>query len=249
MAGLTRYYQKMTREEPLVGLWRGSVVHDLLWVPEGDSMRKRPDMPSWSWLSVEAEVVTNARFFSDPSVNDTTSDGMSNVLFLYLQSLGSHATEAEAKVKAISNSASCLFPEFVGSKITWSGTPLTSSLLCSELVICRRILPCRSQNGRLISSIHPTASGNHQPFRGDLHAHGNSLEGIFDIIDDTPGDGIELLCMLMTSIGDMGEVFIFLVLQPVAGSQSRYRRIGLSRCVEIVWLDIASMDVRDVTLT
>src|SRR2546423_3881752 len=119
MAGLKRYYQKRTRDEALVGLWRGSIVHDLVWVPEGESRQRRPDMPSWSWLSVEAEVVANVSLFSGPGLKKPTSDGMSNALFLYLQSQDLHATEAKAKV----DFAPCLFPELVRSKITWSGTP------------------------------------------------------------------------------------------------------------------------------
>ena len=84
-----------------------------------------------------------------------TGDGIDAVA-LNASSASEAATEAKAKV----DFAPCLFPELVRSKITWSGTPLTSSLLCSELVIRGRVLPCKFQSSHPISLIHPTASGN-----------------------------------------------------------------------------------------
>jgi hypothetical protein len=54
--------------------------------------------------------------------------------------------------------------------------------------------------------------------------------------------------MLMTTVGDLGDVFLFIVLQPVEGSPVRYRRIGIAKHDEIVRFDIASMDVRNITI-
>ncbi|RYP11925.1 hypothetical protein DL767_011217 [Monosporascus sp. MG133] len=60
LAGVTRRYQDLFRDTPLLGLWRESIPAGLLWMVSSPGRRIQgnilPNVPSWSWLSIDAPV-------------------------------------------------------------------------------------------------------------------------------------------------------------------------------------------------
>ena len=62
LSGLTQYYQNVTGDVPLLGLWKSSLVEDLLWVRLGQISHESLEslrvikLPSWSWLSCTSEI-------------------------------------------------------------------------------------------------------------------------------------------------------------------------------------------------
>ena len=60
LAGITEYYESTTNDAPLLGLWKTSILQDLLWIRLSDSRPSVPCnetfLPSWSWLSCPARI-------------------------------------------------------------------------------------------------------------------------------------------------------------------------------------------------
>jgi hypothetical protein len=189
-------------------------------------------MPSWSWVSIDTYAIVNPSL-QNPFGNESESAG--NAVFLYLQGCTKDMTEDQVNRP--------IFPEFVKSNIVWSGVSLTSPLLRCELVIRGRVLPCKYRRDRLTSTIHDEFTGEPHKY---FHSHGNDLDVDFD--KETPEISTPLLCMFMSIIGDLGEIFIFLVFQEIESSKGHYKRIGIARHSEIVRMDIASMDLKEITI-
>ncbi len=61
LSGIVQYYQEVTGDSPILGLWERSLPKDLLWVRTGAHSNygksfENLDIPSWSWLSCPAAV-------------------------------------------------------------------------------------------------------------------------------------------------------------------------------------------------
>lgn len=60
LAGITEYYESTTKDAPLLGLWKTTILQDLLWIRLSDSWASVPCketfLPSWSWLSCPARI-------------------------------------------------------------------------------------------------------------------------------------------------------------------------------------------------
>jgi len=55
IAGFTRKFQELLQVVPVVGLWMEDIYYCLLWWPTRAVLRL-PDLPSWSWVSVDSPV-------------------------------------------------------------------------------------------------------------------------------------------------------------------------------------------------
>lgn len=62
LSGITQHYLNVTGDIPLLGLWKSSLLQDLLWIRIGEvssgssEVLRATNLPSWSWLSCPAEV-------------------------------------------------------------------------------------------------------------------------------------------------------------------------------------------------
>jgi Heterokaryon incompatibility protein (HET) len=62
LCGITQYFQSFAGATPLLGLWRESLLEDLLWIrlsarrPISNEDLTFANLPSWSWLSCPAEI-------------------------------------------------------------------------------------------------------------------------------------------------------------------------------------------------
>jgi len=62
IAGIVQYYQTLTGDTPILGLWERSFHKDLLWMRVGrltereDITTRLPNIPSWSWLSCPEKI-------------------------------------------------------------------------------------------------------------------------------------------------------------------------------------------------
>jgi hypothetical protein len=57
IAGLIRYHQLKTRDEPVLGLWRSTIAVDLRWAVSVPSENSRVShFPSWTWLCTSSRV-------------------------------------------------------------------------------------------------------------------------------------------------------------------------------------------------
>jgi hypothetical protein len=88
MAGVTQYFINEAKLSPLLGLWKDSLVHDLSWTvaqdtlwfnnassttTEGATKRSQiANIPSWSWLQVEARIKPPHLYASDGVIETFT---------------------------------------------------------------------------------------------------------------------------------------------------------------------------------
>ena len=62
LSGVIQYYQSITGDVPLLGLWKNSLLQDVLWVRLGQISAKalcdtqNTNLPSWSWLSCPTRI-------------------------------------------------------------------------------------------------------------------------------------------------------------------------------------------------
>lgn len=62
LSGIIQHYRNITEDIPLFGLWKTSLLQDLLWVrlgpvsAEPSRILRATNLPSWSWLSCPTEV-------------------------------------------------------------------------------------------------------------------------------------------------------------------------------------------------
>ena len=199
LAGLIRFYQQNTGDEPIVGLWRTNIMGHLLWMLGDDGRSERraiSGLPSWSWMSIDAVPI--CRFIPH-------GDGM----------LGRELFS----------------PTLVNSNITWSGEPLTSPLLCAELVIKGRVLPgAECLQDRALNEDSLGAS------------HYFHVE--YDRDDDIPVTGLVFLYMVTVEV-----VSFLLALVPVDETPgAHYRRVGMVTYYEGVELRIWKVEERTLTL-
>ena len=61
LAGLTRYIQHLTNDEPLIGLWKQNLTVDLLWERDfGPAPQTRDNaFPSWTWMCLPCKPMHN----------------------------------------------------------------------------------------------------------------------------------------------------------------------------------------------
>ncbi|KAH7303524.1 heterokaryon incompatibility protein-domain-containing protein [Stachybotrys elegans] len=68
LAGITQAFQKNTGNYPLAGLWLEDLFHDLFWVPTIPTSRPPLEgFPSWSWASMDGEVMATEFKDGDPT--------------------------------------------------------------------------------------------------------------------------------------------------------------------------------------
>ncbi len=61
-------FRRVLHSEYLAGLWRDTLLQDLLWEKEGDTRLERPAVfraPSWSWAAVDGRVKMKAQHYLD----------------------------------------------------------------------------------------------------------------------------------------------------------------------------------------
>lgn len=63
MTGILRYFQRITGERPMLGLWQSSFISDLAWMGSSSNAANIPLIgPSWSWLSHPQTSISNFAF-------------------------------------------------------------------------------------------------------------------------------------------------------------------------------------------
>jgi hypothetical protein len=62
ITGMIRYFQRLTRDTPMLGLWERSFICDLHWSVSGEVANTPPTGPSWSWLSLPGQEIFNQKF-------------------------------------------------------------------------------------------------------------------------------------------------------------------------------------------
>jgi hypothetical protein len=106
LVGIVHYYSQKTGYEHVLGCWRETMIHDLLWLRGKDPISSKNGLsfiPSWSWISRAADVsfgLWTRRFGDDPpkfQQDDITS--------------------------------------IIQAKIDWAGEPMISDILSSALVL------------------------------------------------------------------------------------------------------------------
>jgi hypothetical protein len=58
VAGIAREFEALSGDKYIAGLWKGSLVDDLLWYTDGAARQRPNDLttPTWSWASVESVI-------------------------------------------------------------------------------------------------------------------------------------------------------------------------------------------------
>lgn len=112
LAGVTSLFQAVSRDDPMLGLWRGELFKGLLWHVPNTSQAARvaemSDVPSWSWMSVGGEVQHHSIRHGDQYESSCDSDWISRHVEV---------------------------PESRDTFITWEGTPFTSKVGSAALCL------------------------------------------------------------------------------------------------------------------
>ena len=92
LSGIAKEMQRLLQDDYLAGLWRRRLLDDLLWwVPSGKQANGRSSYrpkqyrsPSWSWASIEAEVLY--------ATSESSTEVFATVLDAHVEQLGSDPT-------------------------------------------------------------------------------------------------------------------------------------------------------------
>lgn len=112
LAGVISQFQDLTKDEPMLGLWRKNLAKGLLWFApapfQGPRAPELSDVPSWSWMSVEGGVQYHTILYGDEYSLSTSTDWIS------------------AQVELL---------EPNDPAVKWEGKPLTSRVLSATLTL------------------------------------------------------------------------------------------------------------------
>jgi Heterokaryon incompatibility protein (HET) len=92
LSGIVQYYENTTGDLPFLGLWKSSLLQDMLWIRSGPIHQralheiKALNLPSWSWLSCPSEIefdiwqITRRTNSKDPHVVQHYSELVSDTV-------------------------------------------------------------------------------------------------------------------------------------------------------------------------
>lgn len=197
LAGITRYYQSVTGDEPILGLWRRTLLRDLEWRPvKGGRVHPTdgppfsgahdiPGVPTWTWLSCPGSI--DFGFGPDLTVLNAHS-----VQHATLESYG----------------------------IEWQSEPLTSPIIDARLNVKGPMVRLSFE----LRPPDPDSSDSQQDFKIAGANVSARVQLHFD--RDIAMNKIDFQCFLLRSIADgatMSEVFLLLT----PHVDGRYVRAGL----------------------
>lgn len=204
LAGITQHYENMTGDTPLLGLWKTSLLGELLWIRLGQHTSVRyedlhfANLPSWSWLSCPATIM-----FDIWQISSTTHQ------------------------RYIINQDRSILVDY---QVNWAGSPFTSVIRSAYITLEGPTIevfvqpapdarpsnpPCLEITG---GDIVPNQDGT-----------SNMCVGQFDGIDSIPATYSCLLLRSRTHSETKARREMFLILRPVSDSSTPrlHRRVGI----------------------
>jgi hypothetical protein len=207
ISGITQHYQDITGDEPILGLWKSSLLQDLLWVrlsPVSARALKelrKINLPSWSFLSCPAEIAFD----------------------LWLITLRTNGEDPLVTVEDYTKVIDC--------SVEWSGQPFISRVKQANLILEGPKIEI------LIKPVLDEHMSNppylHVEFARTLSDRNvlPQCQGQFDIGNDELS-AIYTALLLRTRQHQQTKMWreIFLILQPtLTGSgESKFKRVGIA---------------------
>jgi hypothetical protein len=203
--GLIREYEKITGDEPILGLWRRSFHQDLLWVRMGDRKSIEPislsGFPSWTWLACPSAIA-----FDLWNEGESDSDCLINV--------HDHTI-------------------LVDWDIIWSSEPFTSTVLSTRLVLrgpTRQIVLRIAPTSREHNPVYLEVEGEEEDFSDYSVSWKYSGQFDFEAEKQKSFDGYTCL-LLRSGCWENRHTIMetFLILEQVSGDSRLpfYRRVGI----------------------
>ena len=200
LAGITKYYQELLCDEPMLGLWKRDLVAGLLWRVDygrNETIKSVHGIPSWSWLSITGHI------------------SYKPIWDIGVQLTGKY--HADPKL------------EILSASVIWSGTPLSSLVQESKLLVRGFFLLATSTVD--FTNVPPHISLERDEGDGQQTVFGG---GMADLAFEHVPPITWCLHLATITSQDLGKNrsqhgrFIVMMLQPLANFSASYRRIGLA---------------------
>lgn len=83
LSGIAARQHGATGDQYLAGLWRASLLHDLLWFVSAETMGYRPEWraPTWSWASIDGKVSFRGSHHSEMAPTATLANEQAGITF------------------------------------------------------------------------------------------------------------------------------------------------------------------------
>lgn len=222
LAGVTQMFAKVTKDIPILGLWKSDICRDLLWqVPPGihgrlDSEAIRVlNLPSWSWIKLAGIVETRDNI--PPSCAPKVR--------------GDEDPDTGLPVSHV---------EISSMPLSWTGTPLTSQILTASInghgKVARIVDVEKTRSDeQCICKVHSFTFDVLSSVSRAVYKCSSAAWYLDECTSERNAD-LRLLIFYVQNLRKSDEIVCLwgMVVTPVQNSNStaRYRRIGFATCYE-----------------